>query len=457
MLLFTLQVTAIISLLAFSVYYFSSLERQIVFNKRLKSRANYSAQLYSLLGDSSNSILNRIDSTSAIGLLPKRSIAIFPDKGKVLQQFDAQEVAPISVSKDLLNEASAKGELYFKLGERDAVAIKYKNNSNDFIVIVAAYDEDGLQRLNELIKILLTTLLEAILLTALVGFIFSHRLLKPVSQIIHEVNDISSYNLSYRIKAGNGRDELSQLANTFNELLERLQKSFEIQRRFISNASHELSTPLTSISSQLEVTLQKKRDLSEYQNVLLSINEDVLQMRQLTKSLLEIAKADSQGNIELTEVRVDEILLKITAEIKKINRDYEVDLFFGDFPDDEKDCVVFGNIELLHSAIKNIIENGCKYSPDKLSKVNLSYANHHVYIRVMNSGNVIASEELQKIFQPFYRGLNAKEYKGFGLGLALAKGIARLHKGSIDVQSDLSHGTIFTIDIPSYKNFQAGN
>jgi signal transduction histidine kinase len=213
---------------------------------------------------------------------------------------------------------------------------------------------------------------------------------------------------------------------------------------------------LTSISSQLEVTLQKERNLSEYQKVLLSINEDVLQMRQLTKSLLEIAKADSQGNIGLTEVRVDEILLRLTSEIKKINSHYLVELYFGEFPEDEKDCVVFGNVELLHSALKNIIENGCKYSPDKLSRVDISYANHHVYVTVTNTGNVIPTEELRKIFQPFYRGKNEAEQKGFGLGLALAQGIAQLHKGTIVVKSDLSQGTVFTIDIPSYKGIQQG-
>lgn len=454
MLLFTLQVTAIILLLGFSVYYFSSLERKTVFQKRLKSRANYSAQLFSLLGDSSRIILNRIDSTSTAGLLPQRSIDIFGESGNILYKFEKQDTQQLSINNKILDEVALVNEKYFKLGNREAIALKYDGNNKNFFIVVASYDEDGLMRLKELAKILLISSLAGILLTALTGFLFSKQLVKPISQIIYEVNEISSYNLNYRIKAGNGRDELNQLANTFNQLLGRLQKSFNIQRRFISNASHELSTPLTSISSQLEVTLQRERNASEYQEVLVSINEDVLQMRQLTKSLLEIAKADSEGNIELKEIRIDEVLLKITSEIKKINCQYKVDLYFGEFPDDEKDFVIFGNVELLHSAIKNIVENGCKYSPDKTSRVDLSYANHRVHIRVMNKGNVIATEEIQKIFQPFYRGSNAKEYKGFGLGLALAKGIARLHKGFIEVQSDISHGTVFNIDIPSIKTFQ---
>jgi two-component system, OmpR family, sensor histidine kinase ArlS len=457
MLLFTLLVTAIIALLAFSVYYFSFLERKIVFNKRLKSRANYSAEIYSLFGDSSNAVLSRINSTTSNGLLLNKSIAIFSTKGNILYQLDSTEPQLLPIDNEILGKTADKGESYFKIGNRDAIALMHRENANSFIVVVAAYDEDGLFRLDELLRILLISLFVSILITGVAGFIFSRRLLKPISQIIYEVNHISSYNLSHRIKAGSGKDELNQLATTFNELLERLQKSFDIQRSFISNASHELSTPLTSISSQLEVTLHKDRSIAEYQKVLLSINEDVLNMILLTKSLLEIAKADSQGNFELSRVRVDEILMKIASEIRVVNEKYNVELYFGDFPEDEKDCVVFGNLELLHSALKNIIENGCKYSTDHVAITNLYFENHFMFVSVTNKGSVIPAEEIKKIFQPFYRGSNVNRRKGFGLGLALAEGITRLHKGTIEVRSDIKKGTVFILKIPSYRKIELGN
>jgi signal transduction histidine kinase len=236
-------------------------------------------------------------------------------------------------------------------------------------------------------------------------------------------------------------------------LLGRLQESFAIQRRFISNASHELSTPLTSVSSQLEVTLQKERSVAEYKQVLFSISEDVQQMRQLTKSLLEIAKTGSQGSIELNEVRVDELMLRVTADVKRLSSNYKVELNFGEFPEDEKDFVVFGNSELLYIAIKNLVENGCKYSPDKTSIVDLLFKDHKVFVEVMNKGDVIAAEEIRQIFQPFYRGVSHPDTKGFGLGLALAQRIVALHKGSIRVQSDITSGTNFTIELPAIKIF----
>ena len=453
-LIFTLLVTGIISLMAVSIYYFSTLERRTVFNTRLKSRANYSAELYSLFGDSSSVVLDRVDSVSASGFLPERNIMIFSPYGKMLYQFEGPDNGPLVVSDVIFKKTAVNGEVYFKIDKRDAIALKHRGGNIEFIVVVAAFDKDGLERMSALSNILLVSLLAAIILTIWVGSLFSNKLLKPIKQIIYEVNDISSYNLSNRLPTGPEKDELNQLSNTFNELLERLYKSFEIQKRFISNASHELSTPLTSISSQLEVTLQNERTSHEYKLVLASISEDVLKMRQLSKSLLEIAKADMHGNIELSEVRIDEILMQITSEIKSIESFYKVELYFDDFPDDEQSCVIYGNIELLHSAIKNIVENGCKYSSDNCSRVNLSFSNHQIIITVKNEGNVIATEEIQKIFQPFYRGSNTRQQKGFGLGLSLAKSIVRIHKGTIEVTSSLTKGTIFEIRLPSFQSFQ---
>lgn len=455
MLLFTLLVTAIIAILTYSVFYFARLERIQVFDKRLKARANYNTQLYALLGgDSAVKFMRKMDtSTTTGGSLPSRSIVIYSDDGKVLYRFDMPGTRPLTVTNDLLQEVRMKGEKYFSIDNRDAIAIRRVTANKSFFVVVAGHDEDGLERVETLNKILGFSLIVGVCLAALVSYLFAGQLLRPIAQIIREVKEISSYDLSHRIRAGTGQDELSQLAYTFNDLLERLQEAFAIQRRFISNASHELSTPLTSVSSQVEVILQKDRSADEYKQVLSSVREDVQQMRQLTKSLLEIAKTGSQGGIELNEVRVDEVLLKVTADVKRLNAEYKVELDFGEFPEDEKDFVVFGNGELLYIAIKNIVENGCKYSPDKKSVVDLTFAHHKVFVQVVNRGDGIAAEEIPQIFQPFYRGSGTGSSRGFGLGLPLAQRIIALHKGSIAVVSDPHNGTRFTIEMPAIKIF----
>lgn len=447
--LFTLLVTALLLALSASVYYFTSLDRKEGFYKRLKSRASNNAQLFVYLGDSSSQlVLRRIDA-SAVPLLPQKSVRIYDTTGKVLYAYDNPGADSIIMDSSFL--WNIRQERSFTNGRKDGIVLYYNEPERQFIVAVQAYDEDGWLRLAQLKKILFISLLVGVILTCLVGYAFSSQLVRPISQIIHEVKDISSHNLSHRLQTGKGKDELMQLADTFNNLLNRLQESFNTQRRFISNASHELSTPLTSISSQLQVTLQKERTSEEYRQVLQSIQEDVQQLGQLTKSLLEIAKTGTEGAIELGEVRIDEVLLKVVSDIKRMNHEYEVTLSFGNLPEDERSCMVFGNVDLLYSALKNIIDNGCKYSPDNRSVVELSFQQHDIFIRVMNKGDVIAEEEIEQIFQPFFRSASTVHVKGFGLGLALAKRIVGLHKGSIDVESDLEKGTCFTIMLPSLE------
>lgn len=446
-LLFTLLVTSILLVLNLSVYYLTSADRKEIFRTRIKGRANNNAQVFDYFGDSSIYMLRKLDTASLV-IMPQKTVVIYDTTGTPLYQYHAPNADTFTMDKERLKDVIQSGEKFFTLGSRDGVMIRYTNAEKVFVIVVAAYDEDGWLRLSKLKKVLTLSLLIGMLVTLITGYVFSSQLVKPIKGIIHEVNDISSHNLSKRLPTGISQDELNDLAMTFNDLLNRLQESFATQRRFISNASHELSTPLTSISSQLQVTLQKERTAKEYQEVMQSIQEDVEQMRQLTKSLLEIAKTGSRGAIELNDLRVDELLLKVISDMKRINHEYDVKMDFFDLPDEEKQCMVFGNFDLLYSAFKNIIENGCKYSPDKTSVVNVSFTEKNILIKVINNGDIIAQQELDQIFQPFFRGANVADDKGFGLGLPLAKRIIALHKGEISVTSG-DEGTCFTIILPN--------
>lgn len=448
-LLFTLLVTLILLGVSFSVYYFASLERRQLFKKRLTARANNNAQIYSYFGDSSRPVLNH---TNSMEMLPRRTVEIFTLTGRLIYRYHGEKDDSIRVDADVIGEAIRSGEYLFEDGTREAIAIRYSDEKvGRFIVAVAAFDHDGWLQLEKLRRIFILTLLIGIAATLVAGTVFSKQLLKPVARIISEVNDISSNNLSHRIPVNEPRDELDQLAATFNKLLDRLQESFIAQRRFISNASHELSTPLTSISSQLQVTLQRERSTEEYRGVMQSVQEDVVQMRELTKSLLEIAKTGASDGIELKEVRIDEVLLKVMGDVKKGNPHYAVELDFQDPTPDDWGFLVFGNSDLLYIAVKNLVENGCKYSIDNTSRVRLSFADSYAIIEVNNNGEAIASDEMENIFHPFYRSANAAGKTGFGLGLALALRIARLHKGSLEVISDEARGTCFKMILPRLK------
>ncbi|MCE3281876.1 MAG: histidine kinase, partial [Chitinophagaceae bacterium] len=335
-------------------------------------------------------------------------------------------------------------------GRQDAIAFHFTEKGSDIVILSAAHDELGNQNLKQLLVVLIVACAGGVIVAIGSGYFFSRQLLSPLSRIADQVNEISAQNLASRIPTGNTRDEWHYLTDTLNRLLNRLQESFDTQRRFISNASHELSTPLTSVSSQLQVYLQKERTPAEYRQVLESVYQDVQHLSQLTRTLLEFAKTSGDtGGLELNTLRIDELLLRLPSELQKNNPAHSVSLSFNDLPEDEQALFVFGNEELLFTAIRNIVENACKYSTDSRAEVALSAQEGRIEIIVSDNGKGISEAHLNTIFEPFFREADLRSTEGFGLGLALAQKIIKLHKGSIEVKSVVGTGSAFIITLPS--------
>jgi len=263
------------------------------------------------------------------------------------------------------------------------------------------------------------------------------------------MQEINSQNLVRRIDTRKSTDEINELVLNFNHLLDRLQNSFEIQKKFISNASHELLTPLTSVLSELDVILQKDRSNEDYKSVINSVYNDVKNLADLTKNLLEIAKASGgPGGIELGKFRIDELMMRLPVELRKMNPAYSVHLDFNNVPDDESKVLIFGNSGLLYSAISNIVINACKYSEDHAADVTLQFSENQIQIIIDDNGSGIKDEDLPFIFNTFYRGRNGVDKNGFGLGLSLAQRIIKLHKGNITAANKISQGITFTVTVP---------
>ncbi len=448
-LLFALLVTLILAIISLSIYFTSAAEREDTFKTRLLNRALSTAKVYADLSGQNFSLLRRMD-TAAVASLYNKSITIARANGTAAYMFSDIPGDSFLLTREIIEQTKKDKVWYFPYKNKKAVALHYQENNNDFIAAVASSDLDGEEFLRQLKEILLGAILLAVILSFFTGLLFAKNIIRPVKIITSEVNLISSNNLSQRIKINNARDELTRLAQTFNSLLDRLQDSFAIQRRFISNASHELSTPLTSISSQVEVALHKNRTEEEYRDVLQSVYEDIREVQLLTRSLLDIAKAGSHGSIDLHEVRFDEVLFKVMSDVQKQNAGFKVQLDMETFPDDERLLTVFGNANMLYIVLKNIIENGCKYSDNNQSTLTGEFGQKQIILKVANKGDVIAESDIQNIFQPFFRTNSAQAKQGFGLGLTLARRILSLHKGIITVESNLDIGTVFTIQLPNF-------
>lgn len=441
-------VCATLLLVCGSIYYFSYTNRTANIRTRLTNRAITTARLLTQYDIFNQGMIQKIDSATAISL-QRKVVLVYDEKNQLMYGFSDEAGDSIRVIIERLKEVRESGNVYYRDGARDVVAHNFKNNGTDVVVFASAFDFDGNKTLADLRLILGLCFVGGIIVAVGAGYIFSTELLVPVKKIADEVNEISAQSLTERLKITSARDEWNYLARTLNELLNRLQDSFENQRRFVSNASHELSTPLTSISSQLEVSLQRPRDADEYRTIMQSVYQDVRHLSSLTQTLLEFATASGgTGGLVIESVRIDEIILGLPADLLKQDKKFAVMIDFSNLPAEEEKLLVSGNEDLLHTAIKNIVVNACKYSDNLLARLSLGVADSDVIISIENNGKGIAPEELGNIFQPFYRTEDSRHIDGFGLGLALANRIIKLHRGFVTVSSKPG-STVFTIRLPN--------
>jgi two-component system, OmpR family, sensor histidine kinase ArlS len=448
-LLFTLLVFIILGLVSASTYYFTYQLRINTVKTRLTNRALTIGRLLSQSDVFSNELIQKIDSATSIAFVNK-VIQAYDYKDNKIYGYSSLLGDSLNIPANILDDARIRGSVYFTAGEKEVVAYHYVDNKNRIIVIAGGEDIEGKKNLRQLMQVLLLSYLGGLIIAFLGGYFFSRGLLKPIKKIADDVNVISAQSLSRRINTGNIQDEWYHLSDTLNALLNRLQESFDLQKRFIANASHELSTPLTSISSQIEVALQRERIAEDYKKVLQSVHSDVIHMSKLTQTLLEFAKASgTPAGLEIEPVRIDEVLMRIPSEANKTNNTYSVSLDFNEMPEQEEKLLVFGNEELLFTAIKNVVMNACKYSGDHKAVIKLSVLLNEVNISISDTGAGIPEKDLENIFQPFYRVNDNMTNEGFGLGLSLAYRIIKLHKGEISVTSVVGKGSTFNIRIPS--------
>jgi len=273
----------------------------------------------------------------------------------------------------------------------------------------------------------------------LIGLVYANRIVAPIVSIMNNVNKIRATNLSLRLKERKGNDELSKLILMINQMLERLEHSFEMQKEFISNASHELKNPLTAILGETEVALRKSRSEEDYISTLTIIYTEAERLDTLTRNLLSLAQTDyTITNLPQIPIHLNKLIEELYAHFEKT--DYKERL---NIQIEKKDqyYIINGNNNLLKIAINNLIDNALKFSYGKMVEIKLYIEDNHIILTIKDKGIGIPMNEQNNIFQPFYRASNTRSYKGSGVGLALSDKIIRLHNGSITINSETNEGT----------------
>jgi signal transduction histidine kinase len=445
-LLFTVLFAAFLLVFAAVIYYYSAGTREDDYYKLIRQEAVTKANLF-LDAQIAPHVLQLIYKNTPHALF-QEEVAIYDTSFKLLYHDDVA-IDQVKETPQMIRDIVREGEIRFLQGALQVVGIRYVKGGQVYVITAAASDRYGYSQLRQLRYTLLLAFLPCVLLTLVAGRLFARKALQPVADMVDTVEEITATNMDARIKVHNNKDELDELAVTFNQMLDRLENSFDAQKQFVSNIAHELRTPLSSMVGELELALLKQRTIEEYQRLIRLAFLDARRLVRLSNGLLDLAKANyDQSGIRMKEVRLDELLLDARDLVLKSNGEYKVNILFEQEIENDDFISVRGNEYLLKVAFLNLMENGCKFSGDHQSTVAITYFDTQVILRFSDTGIGIAPEDLPHIFTAFYRGGNKQYAEGNGIGLSLTQKIIALHKGTIQVSSSPREGAVFTVELP---------
>ena len=441
-------VTAAIFLLCMLlIYLLSEQTRDRTFFRDLKSEGITKAHLF-LAGQADARTMQSIYLNNK-KFINEVEVAVYTTDFRMLYH-DAIQNDIIKETQKMIDDILRTKEIEFHIGKYQGVGMVYLFEGKEYIVTAAAYDGYGHDNVAGLQRTLVALFIVGVSLLFAAGYFLARVSLRPIRNIVNEVETISASRIDRRLPVKNGKDELGELSTAFNALLDRLEISFNSQKMFVSNVSHELRTPLAALMAELDLSLQKERTAEQYRHAMQNMLQDARRMTRLIDGLLNLAKADSRKEeISMRDVRLDELLLDVRETILRAHPEYSIELLFGqEEADDDRMITTTGNPYLLNIAFSNLIENNCKYSVNHSSTVQISFWDRWTVIRLSDSGIGMSETDKQNLFTLFYRGEDEKVVEGHGIGMALSQKIIHLHKGNIAVHSERGKGTTFVVELP---------
>lgn len=356
--------------------------------------------------------------------------------------------------EDLISEASQT--LAFQNNETQTV----KKGGKTYYVYDRSLKEEGMEDLwlrgivsrdegalwmNEIVLFSLGMIPLLITLALGGGYFLAGRFLRPIQEMIRAAASIQEgQDLGKRIVLQDGRDELHQLADTFNSMMDRIESSFEAERQFTNDMSHELRTPVAVILSQCELSLEEDRLPSEYKHDLTLIQRQGNKLASMVNDMLHMCRLERQEEIELHLVMLHDICERVCKDLilvkeRGITLTYQID----------QKCIVMGDEEMLRRLITNLVNNAYRYGKDNgWIHVDLHQTEKEVLLEVRDNGKGIAPEHIPHIWQRFYQADASRKNAGSGLGLAMVQKIATLHHGYMEVSSVVDEGSCFILHLP---------
>lgn len=458
------------SLIAYSVYIYRTVDDVLEsgFNLQLREFANEVGDSinYSILWGFQFNPSAFIDSKKVFPFtMREAAIQIRSATGKPLMASKALKVQALPFDREMFERILDGQYVYRNWEAKEAVAgntyfrtlsFMVKGNSDTFVILQVAVPDRYIRENNrKIFRTFAYSIPILLLISGLVGYTYAGYSLRPVNKIIERVHSIRGRNLSERVPVSDVQDEITKLAVTLNSMLDRVEAAFVAQERFVSDASHQMKTPLAVLKSQIEELQMQKQFMSEEQRQKLSsLGEEVDSLISLVKNLLILARVDlGEETLLFSEVSLDETVTSVCERLSHIAKrkgiQFQMNLEMSQAGGSERPFGVRGDSDLLASVFQSVIENSIKYSPrDSKIHIQITEEPKNVVVSICDEGPGIPEAELQLIFERFRRGqTSAKIATGSGLGLSIARRISDLHGAKLTISNQEKNGlkAIFTI------------
>ena len=356
---------------------------------------------------------------------------------------------PSDEAQELLERTFDGDNIEFKrLPEQTIAAKKISLDGADYFYIIQYRRPPQTPFLTEAKNRILQIL--AVIFTAGLGCYWLARYLSsPIGKLRTATQKLAGGDLQTRVanQVGNRHDELAALARDFDEMAERIENLIDSQKRLSRDVSHELRSPLARLNVALE--LAKTKSNPDTHKLLDRIERESKQLNEMISQILTLSKLESQSEtIEKRDINIGKLVERVVsdADFEAVNQGKKVEIT------QNSDAKIFGNENLLKSAVENVLRNAVRYTNDKV-EVSVNGSANETVIKIRDNGAGVPDEELEKLFKPFHRVADARERKsgGVGLGLAIAEQAVHAHKGKIKAQNAEDGGLIVQIKLPHYN------
>ena len=377
------------------------------------------------------------------------SMRVLYPTGQPVEAFGPYQDLPISPTDLSITDLSGEFTTVIHSGSQEPVRVYTSPISLGNQVFGILQVIQSLKNVRSTLDLLLISLLIGgpliVILAGSGGYFLAARALAPIDKITRTARHISAHDLSTRLNLPQTEDEVGRLGDTFDSMMDRLEKAFQRERQFTADASHELRTPMSAMQTIIGSTVARQRTPAEYQQALFDLGREAEQMRILTEGLLQLARNDSATQHVKTEcVDVSTLLRDVLDSLRPLAEEKELQIT-DDIPGG---LSVMGDSDGLIRLFVNLIDNAIKYTERGSITVSAkSLPNQMLEITISDTGVGIAAKHLPHIFNRFYRIDESRSTEGIGLGLAIALDIARAHGGDISVESEVGRGTIFVVQL----------